>query len=57
MRNKRTDEVDETKLQLSDFEMDGKTDNNGLLGKGSFAAVHLVRCKLNNKKYALKVVV
>ena len=56
MRERHTELVDETKLQLSDFDMEGKSDSPTLLGKGSFAAVHMVRCKLNNKKYALKVV-
>lgn len=53
MKNKS---IEELKFQLSDFDIEGKSDNNTLLGKGSFAAVYLVRCKVNNKKYALKVV-
>ena len=56
MRDRHTEPVDETKLQLTDFDTESKDDNSSLLGKGSFAAVHMVRCKLNNKKYALKVV-
>lgn len=56
MRDLQVNDIEETKLQLNDFDIEGKSDNNTLLGKGSFATVHLVRCKFNNKKYALKVV-
>ena len=48
--------TDETQMQLNDFDIEGRSENNTLLGKGSFATVYLVRCKLNRKKYALKVV-
>lgn len=56
MEHDWSDEPEESRLLLTDFDIEGKSDNNTLLGKGSFAAVYLVRCKVNNKKYALKVV-
>lgn len=56
MLERRESELDESTLLLSDFDIQGKSENSTLLGKGSFAAVYSVRCKLNNKKYALKVV-
>ena len=44
------------KLDLSDFEFDEKGKNGKVLGKGSFASVHLAYCKANNKTYAIKIV-
>ena len=56
MTDRLLEGYEETRFQLSDFDIEGKSENNTLLGKGSFATVYLVRCKANNKKYALKIV-
>lgn len=48
--------IDESKLTLSDFEIISHNSKDSLLGKGSFAAVYLARCKKNNRKYAMKIV-
>ena len=48
--------IAETKLTLSDFEILSHNKKDSLLGKGSFAAVYLARCKRNKRKYAMKIV-
>ena len=56
MRRSKNTMVDESRLQLSDFEIIADGTKNTILGKGSFATVHLARCKRNDKKYAMKIV-
>ena len=41
---------------LEDFEINIKDESKVLLGKGSFAAVYLSRCRRDGRLYALKVV-
>lgn len=45
------------RLDLSDFEFDERGRDGKVLGKGSFASVHLARCRANNKSYAIKIVI
>ena len=56
MSDNQVTEFDESALDLSDFDIEEQGEGSCLLGKGSFASVYAVRCKRNNKKYALKVV-
>jgi hypothetical protein len=52
----RQEDDEEPNFELEDFEVHTEDNNQVLLGKGSFATVYLVRCRKDQKLYALKVV-
>ena len=56
MTDQPVTQLDESTLLLTDFDVEEQSEGSCLLGKGSFASVYAVRCKRNNKRYALKVV-
>ncbi len=60
MYRKRRDSLDkrnlENKLQIEDFLIDKKHKQKQIIGYGSFSVVYQAFCKLDMKKYAIKVV-